>query len=583
MPHSTDTQLFQLDLGRATAYPHEAIAAAFPESREETSARLEAALAPPPDGAEAQNNLGNFFYYQERYDDAIQSYQRALSLKPDCAEAYSNLANTLSALGRFEAAVASCQQALRFRPEYARAYNNLGNACQGLGRLEEAVICYEQALRLNPEFAEVRSNLGIALAGLNRMDEAVAQCREALRLKPDYCDAHYQLGIAFINRTNWQDAEAALRQAVRYHPNYVDPYYNLGFVLCEQGKLAEAENCFRQALQIQPDCAQAHWALAYIGLVQGDFERAWPEQDKSRLLKGSSRRAYHQPSWNGSPLEGRTILLHAEGGLGDTIQLVRYAAVVERYGGTVVLECQKSLIPLLSKCPGIDRIVAAGSALPPFDAYASLLSCPRIVKTSLSTIPAEIPYLWADPKSQRKWRKRLSRYPGFKIGIVWQGNPQHHRDFQRSIPLIQFAPLSRIPGVCLFSLQKGPGQEQLQAVAGQFHVVDFGAQLDEESGAFMDTAAVMKSLDLVISADTAVAHVAGALGVPVWVALAFMPDWRWLLHREDTPWYPTMRLFRQTKPGDWDGVFARMAEELPKKWQGVASYNPSLSKSLSHR
>jgi Glycosyltransferase family 9 (heptosyltransferase) len=229
------------------------------------------------------------------------------------------------------------------------------------------------------------------------------------------------------------------------------------------------------------------------------------------------------------------------------------------------LACQNALLSLFRNCPGIDRLVAAGFNLPSTDVQAPLMSLPRILKTSLSSVPAEVPYLFPDAKVQAKWRRQLSHYPGFKVGIAWQGSTRYPRDRLRSVPLVHFAPLARVQGVRLLSLQKGLGTEQLGAVADQFPVIDLGSRLDKKSGAFMDTAAVMKNLDLVITSDTAIAHVAGALGVPVWVALSFVPDWRWLLEREDSPWYPSMRLFRQTKPGDWNGVFERMAETLAER------------------
>jgi hypothetical protein len=258
--------------------------------------------------------------------------------------------------------------------------------------------------------------------------------------------------------------------------------------------------------------------------------------------------------------------LHAERGLGDTIHFIRYAAVVKRSGaGAVIVEGPKSMLRLLASCPGIDRLVAAGSELPAFDVHAPLLSLPRILNTTLATVPADIPYLGANAKLEDKWRRRLARHRGFKIGIAWQGNPRYPRDRQRSVSLAHFARLARVEGVCLISLQKGAGSEQLRGGDGHFGVIDLSNQLDTLTGAFMDTAAVMKNLDLVIAPDTALAHLAGALGVPVWLALSFVPDWRWLLEREDSPWYPSMRLFRQTKPGDWNGVFERMAQELSER------------------
>ena len=246
------------------------------------------------------------------------------------------------------------------------------------------------------------------------------------------------------------------------------------------------------------------------------------------------------------------------------MQFIRYARLVKQRGGTVIFECPRRLARLLKSCPGIDVLVESGAPLPPFDVHAPLLSLPRLLGTTLATIPADVPYLFADAALVESWKRVLGSNQIFKVGIAWQCDPRYNIAAHRSPPLRQFAPLARLPGVQLYSLQKGAGTEQLRDVAGQFAVTDFGERLDEESGPFMDTAALMRNLDLVIVVDTSLAHLAGALGVPVWVALPFAPCWRWLLGREDSPWYPTMRLFRQTQPGDWDGVFVRMAQELER-------------------
>jgi hypothetical protein len=268
---------------------------------------------------------------------------------------------------------------------------------------------------------------------------------------------------------------------------------------------------------------------------------------------------FGQPAWDGSPLGGRTILLHAEQGLGDTLQFIRYAPLVQQRGGTVLVQSPAPLARLLARCPGVDRLVAPGPApTEAFDVHAPLLGLPGLLGTSLATVPARVPYLFADAELTAHWRQQLGAIGGFTIGIAWQGNPRHPRDRDRSIPLLQFAPLAGIEGVRLLSLQKGPGRDQLAALAGRFPVTDLSHGLDD----FLDTAAVLMNLDLVITADTALAHLAGALGVPVWVALPFAPDWRWLLGRENNPWYPTMRLFRQAQRGNWESVFDRIVSEV---------------------
>jgi hypothetical protein len=302
-----------------------------------------------------------------------------------------------------------------------------------------------------------------------------------------------------------------------------------------------------------------------LWLVQGNLEEGWPEYEWRWRCKDAFERAFDQARWDGSPLNGRTILLHAEQGLGDTIQLVRYAPMVHERGGGVVLECQKPLERLLARSPGIDQLVTQGSALPSFDVHLPLLSLPGVFRTTLATVPGTAPYVFADPDLVEYWRQELSTLSGRRIGIVWQGSPTYNSDTRRSIPLTEFAPLARVPGVHLISLQKGLGVEQLKALPEGFRVLDLSERLDQTAGPFMDTAAVIMNLDLVIAPDTAIAHLAGALGARVWVALATSPSWRWLLDRDDSPWYPTARLFRQRENGSWLGVMEQIAEALAKR------------------
>ena len=265
-----------------------------------------------------------------------------------------------------------------------------------------------------------------------------------------------------------------------------------------------------------------------------------------------------QPRWDGSPLEGRTILLCYEQGHGDTMQFIRYAEMVKQQGGTVIVECQAPLVRLLAGCAGVDQVIAHGEPRPPFDVHIPLLNLPGVFHTSLETVPAKVPYLAPDPEAVTQWKKKLGRKKGLKIGIAWQGNPDFRKDCFRSIPLTHFGMLAETPGVRLFSLQFGTGREQLAQYVDSWPITDLG----DELGDFSNTAAIMKNLDLVITSDSAPAHLAGALGLPVWVALTFAPDWRWMAKRADSPWYPTMRLFRQTKHGDWAGVLQEIQAAL---------------------
>ncbi|HXG11259.1 MAG TPA: tetratricopeptide repeat protein [Gemmataceae bacterium] len=538
------------------------------------------ALRLKPDFAPAYINMGAALMEDGKPEEAMLCYQRALGSQPDSAEAMSNLGTALLELGHVDEAVARCREALRLRPDNPEALTNLGAALRAQGKLDEAMACYQQALRLRPDYPEALNNLGIALIDQGKIDEAIACYQQALRLKPDSPEALNQLGLALAEQGDIQGAMEHFQQALRLQPDHAGVLTNLGNLLLRQGKATDAVANYQQALRSAPDQAAppsgspraarpnasfqaaAHMNRAMAWLLTGDFERGWPEYEWRWQTKDFKPRRFPQPRWDGAPLHGRTILLHAEQGLGDTIQFIRYARLVKERGGRVVVESPLALVPLLARCPGIDQLVASKSPLPPFDVHAPLLSLPAILRTTLDTIPADIPYLFADPDLQERWRQRLDSVSGCKVGIVWQGNPKHKGDRWRSVPLERFAPLAAVPGVRLISLQKGYGAEQLAALGGRFEVIDPEQWVDGGSWTFADTAAVVANLDLVVSVDTAVAHLAGAMGMPVWVALPFAPDWRWLLNREDSPWYPTMRLFRQTRPGDWDGVFRRLTEAL---------------------
>jgi tetratricopeptide (TPR) repeat protein len=508
-----------------------------------------------PNDVEPHNNLGVALKDQGKPDEAVACYRRALQLNPDDVEVYNNLGDALKDQGKLDELLACYRRAVQLRPNDVEPHNKLGNALKNQGKLDEAITCYRRALELRPDYAEIHNNLGNALKDQGKLDEAVACYRRALELKPDSAEAHNNLGAAFKHQGQLDEAVACYRRALELKPDFAEAHNNLGVALKKQGKSDEAIACYRHALELKPDYADAHCNQSLISLAAGDFEHGWAEYEWRWKTNRFQQRDFSQSLWDGQPLEGRAILLHAEQGLGDAIQFVRYAALVQQRGGTVIVECPRPLLSLLRSCAGIDRLVERGEELPTFNLQAPLLSLPGIFHTVLETIPADVPYLYANQGLMEHWREELGRIAGFKIGIVWQGTSI---DPARIIPLSCFESLAGLPGVRFFSLQKGRGVEQLQDLAGRFPVTEVGSRLDN----FMDTAAVLVNLDLVISCDTAVAHLAGALAVPVCVALPFVPDWRWLLNRSDSPWYPTMRLFRQKKPGDWAGVFEEIKAEL---------------------
>jgi tetratricopeptide (TPR) repeat protein len=529
---------------------------------DDATEHLQEAIRLRPDYADAHHNFGNLLRRQGRLEQAEASYLHALRLTPEAADIWNNLGITLLKQGKPEDAAERFRQALRCNPGLTQAHNNLGVALADQGKTAEAAAIYRQVLQLRPESADTLNNLGVALAAHGDFAEAIAHYRAALRYKPKYPEAHNNLGNALRQEGQLDEAVASLQEALRLKPDYAEAHNNIGVARVKQGRIDEALASYQQALRLKPDYAEAHLNLALGWLLQGDFARGWPEYEWRLRMKDFALRPLPQPRWDGRPLEGSAILLRTEQGIGDTIQFIRYAAAVQQRGGSVFVECPPRLVPLLSRCRGIDRLIPQGSALPEFAFQAPILSLPGIFGTTLGSIPSVVPYLSPDPQLLERWRPELRAGAEFKIGIAWQGSPKYQGDKHRSIPLAHFAPLARLPGVRLVSLQKGFGAEQLTGIVAQWNAIDLSRRLDEESGAFADSAAILKHLDLVITSDTALAHVAGALGVPVWLALGSAPDWRWLLQREDCPWYPSMRLFRQKHWGDWDEVFERMAREI---------------------
>lgn len=523
------------------------------------------ALGQRPQSADIHNNLGIALAQQGSLDEAAAAFRQAISQRPDYATAHGNLGLALAKQGRLDEAIASYQHSLRLDPSAVEVHNNLGTACRQLGRLDEAVAAFRQAVRLRPTQPEVHDNLGLALLQQGRHDEAAGSFRQALVLRPDTVETHLNLANALRNQMRFAEAADSLEQALRLRPDFTEAHNTLGIIRAQQGRLDDALECFRRSLELRPDAGDTHLNRAMVWVQQGNYEQGWPEYEWRWRCPHYRPRAFRQPPWDGGPLEGRTILLHAEQGLGDTLMFARYAALVNERGGRVVFECQAPLLRLLARTPGIDQLVVRDQPLPPFDVHAPLLSLPALLKTTLATVPANVPYVVPDPALVEHWRRELEAVPGFRIGISWQGSLTNASAPFRVIALAHFAPLARIEGVHFFSLQKGAGSEQLRDVAADWPITDLGPRLDEESGPFMDTAAVMKGLDLVISADTSLVHLAGALGVPAWVALWSPAEFRWMLHREDSPWYPTLRLFRQTTRGDWGSVIRRIAGDLRQR------------------
>jgi Tfp pilus assembly protein PilF len=474
--------------------------------------------------AESQRLLG-----QGRAQEALAGLDRALALAPSHVPAHLCRGLALNAVRRLEDACGAFERALVIQPDCVPAHVNRAATLQQLGRSREALDASDRAIALQPGFAPAHCNRGLALNDLERPLEALDSYDRALAIDPDFAAAHGNRGKALQALNRPEEALAA------YH----------------------------RVTSLQPDAAQAYVNASHTHLLLGEFERGWALYEWRKLLpKPLGNRSLAKPLWLGSPdLAGRRLLLHWEQGLGDTVQFCRYAKLAKARGAEVILMVQKNLSRLVRTLdPDIE--VRTDEQVPAdFDYHCPLLSLPHAFGTRLDSIPAAIPYLSAEPERVSRWRERIGGR-GFKVGINWQGNKQSPADRGRSFPLELFQRISTIPGVRLISLQAGPGSEQLRGLPQGMMVESLGDDFDRGSDAFLDSAAALKSLDLVITGDTALAHLAGALGRPTWVALQHVADWRWLREREDCPWYPSMRLFRQRQRGRWDHVFEAIHAEL---------------------
>jgi len=482
---------------------------------------VQGALKVLPRSAEVHCTLGRIYHAQDKLAEAVASYRQAVALKPDYLEALCHLATVSAGQGNLDEAIAAYQRALVVKPDFAGVHGNLGNVYLTQEKPDRAIEAYRQALAIDPNLAEFENSLGIALKMLGKFDEAVAAYRRALALKPNYVEAHS----------------------------------NLGSALQGQGKLTEALAAYHRAESIDPGYTEAHYNESIAQLLLGNFAVGWGKYE----CRKREARTFARPEWRGeTPLAGKSILLYAEQGLGDTLQFVRYVPLVAERGATIYLEVQSSLKALLSPFPHVKATYGKGDALPDFDVCCPLLSLPFVFGTQLDSIPATVPYLHAPAESVARWRAVLAPVKTPRVGVVWAGNPFHKNDRHRSIPLEQFQAIFDEPGVRFVGLQKLLKKTDEPLLARRPEVVNLSPEIKN----FADTAAIIAELDLVITVDTSVAHLSGALGKPTWVLLPLAPDWRWLLHRDNSPWYPTARLFRQPAMHDWDSVLQRVRTEL---------------------
>lgn len=533
---------------------------------EEAAACYRRTIELNPFFAEAHNNLGNTFKDQGKLAEAMECFRRALECDPDDAAAHNNLGNCSMGLGQVDEAIACYHRALTRRPGFAAAHNNLGVAFAEQGKRAEAVVCYAKALAADPTYVEAHLNLGNALKEQGKLDEAMSCYRRALTLAPDCADAHYNVGNALMALGELGEAAASFRRALERTPNHAAAHNNFGIALKNLGETGAAEAHFDEAIRLAPGFDEPYFNRSTILLQRGDFVRGWAEYEQRWKTKEYSapRRAFAQPRWDGGPLAGRTILLHAEQGLGDALHFIRYVPLVAQAGGNVIVECQPSLKRLLrSSFPRV-LIFDSSEPLPRFDVQSPLLSLPLYCRTTMENLPRQVPYIEADENDIAAWRTRFAAEARvadasiLKIGLCWAGNKEQANDRNRSMGFRDLTLLGGVPGIRLFSLQKGAAGEQARESPTGMTIVDWTDELHD----FADSAAFIANLDLVLSVDTSVAHLAGAMGKPVWTMLCFAPDWRYHLDPDHCPWYPTMRLFRQPAPGDWPSVVARVADAL---------------------
>ena len=557
--------------------------------------------------AATHNNLGNTLQSLGQYAAAVASYNKAIALKRDYADAYKNRGHALRALLKHAEALASYEKAIELDPRSASSHYSRGNAFCDLGRHSAAIACYDEAIALKSDYADAFYNRGNALVVLKQHMAAIASYDAAIALKRDYWEALHNRGKALSELRQFEAAITSFDAAVAHGANRADACCDTGFALQQLNQLDAALDKFDQAISIQPTHIQSHInrgvvlrqlnrvdaALAsynhaialepdfvaayqnrgYASLLAGDYANGWADYEY-RLKSGSLidlKRDFRQPRWGGAEsIAGKTILLYAEQGLGDTLQFCRYAKLVAELGARIILEVQSPLQSLLTSLEGVAQVLAHGDALPAFDFHCSLMSLPFAFKTTLATIPAQTRYLRSDDTKVRDWRERIGEGGRRRIGLVWSGGfrPDHPElwpvNGRRNIPLKKFARLYR-PEVEFYSLQKGqPAESELADLSlddwGGPKPLDYTDLLSD----FSDTAALVENLDLIIAVDTSTAHLAGALGKPVWLLNRFDTCWRWLLDRADSPWYPTMRLYRQPRAGDWDAVIEAVESDLSR-------------------
>lgn len=553
-----------LDIHPGSALAHNNRGLALMELKQPLRAldHFDKAIAQKPAFASAQNNRGNALRTLGRLAEALAGYDTALSQKGDYADAWYNRGLALHDLKQFEQALQSCRQALVLKPDYAAAHNTCGLALKELGQAQAAVEAYDKALAIKPDLAEAWTNRGVALQSLQRYEEALRSYDQAIAYAPEVVQTWSNRGSVLNRLRRSQDALQSYDRAVALDPTFANAWNNRGVTLVDLGQRAEALLDYEKAVALDPDNADAHWNMSLCHLQLGNFEKGWAGHEwrwKAATLVLAPRH-FTEPQWRGdAPLQGKTILLYADQGFGDALQFCRYAKLLQDRGAKVILEVGKALVPLLTGLDGTSRVIATGDALPAFDFQSPLGSLPAAFKADANNIPMPAGYLRAADGKRAAWRARLGAKTKRRVGLVWSGNTQHTNDHNRSIPLADFLKMLP-PGLDYVSLQRDVHAEDRAALRTRADIRDIGGHLAD----FSDTAALADLMDVIISVDTSVVHLAGAMGRPVWVLLPFNPDWRWMLERSDSPWYASARLYRQKRAGDWAEVFEAVKADVQR-------------------
>lgn len=530
-------------------------------------------LTPSKTGeAQRYEQIGDSFFKEKKYTEALDAYEKAQACDAPTVSLYCKIGHAYYEAQNYQQSIDAYTKALEINRSYTHDYFLLARSYERINDMKAAEDTWKNIIIDNPTSKDACMEIARLLCDQQRFHESLYYLEMARAHYPDDTILLFQYANTLNTANKTEESLSIYEYLLKKHPNSSAITYNCAYTLKKLGRIEEALSLYDKTLQLEPEHTEAHFSRGLAYLAMGDFDRGWPEYEWrwKRDTQHMSERKFSQPLWDGKALNGKTILLHAEQGLGDTFQFIRFAKVAHDMGGVVIAAVQNPLVDILSLCPYIDRVLSLSTPLPRFDVHAPLMSVPLILHSNEKTIPHEIPYLYAHATLEQEWKERIAHDTNFKVGICWQGNANYSTPFLRavvaakSIPLKDFEPLFKIPGVTIYNLQKIAGEEQLKEIPKEWNLISFDSDFDTKNGRFMDTAALIKNLDLIISVDTGLAHIAAGLGASVWTFIPNPPDWRWMLDRTDTPWYPNMTLFRQSTSGDWHSVMLTIAERLEK-------------------